>query len=137
MKIAINIAINSLRTFGSVILFYSLMVVFHLGYGLFQGIELTSETRAGALVASAVITTVFFVSCFYFVYQVTVMTVGRRKQFFALILPLIASLLLATAGLVLYFFDEQWSGSETALVYIGYGAVGVLFSLLNYKVFIR
>ncbi|WP_425408586.1 hypothetical protein [Hyphococcus sp.] len=132
-----RIGVNVLRTAGSAILFFSLMFVFHSIYGMSKQIDFSTEAQASALVASAMITSVVFFYFFYFIYQVIVLTVEKRKRLLAYYLPLVVSVILAVVGGYLYFFDEMWRGSEVGVAYIGYGAVGAVFSSLNYKIFIR
>lgn len=137
MNLAKAIAVNVLRTAGSAILFFSLMFLFHSVYGMYKQMEFSAEARAGALIASAMITSVVFLYFFYFAYQVIVLTVGKQKRLLAFFVPLVLSIVLVFAGGYLYFLEEKWRGLETGLIYVGYGAVGAIFSFLNYKVFIR
>ena len=137
MKTAKAIVVNSLRTAGSAILFFSLMFLFHLLYGAYQQESFSTDAKTGAIIATAMVTAVVFVYFFYFWYQVFVLTFGKRKRLLAFFVPLAISVALAASGGYLYMFDDLWRGKETGLVYIGYGFVGAIFTSFNYKIFIR
>lgn len=127
------ICINILITLGSMLIFWSAMILINVIYLIILG-EASLSQILEVIAGATLITIVVFISFLYFPIQVSVLTIDRLLRVFLFFIPLILTaiiIIVAIYYLVFISAESRFIHDSLLFIYLRLGCGGFVFVILN------